>query len=64
MLAAALLNAAVCRTNAKVTGMMINDQRSLNAGEGTYSEADYANALESMVSDPSEAIHLAMEIGG
>lgn len=62
ILASALINAAVCRTNAKIAAMQSSDQWELKFGVGQiYSETAYAEVVERIVYDPQEAINQAME---
>ncbi len=64
MFAAALLNAAVCRSNAQIEKMRIDDLRSLQSQEGSFhTEEQYANALDPMVHDVQIAINTARSWG-
>ena len=65
MIAAALINAAVCRSEAKVTAMRIEDDWQLKFGQGqVYSFTAYEEAVEQMVYDPQESINQVMDWWG
>lgn len=64
MFAAALLNAAVCRSNAQIEKMRVDDMWALqNPGAKFHSDEEYANALDPMVHDVQIAINTARSWG-